>query len=98
MGGVRPRAGQGNEDGRIGELTLFRLREDTGFSPVMAADDLSSDLLHIAETVFGGDDTYSLEFHETVEMPVTDAYASEAKRKIAALWQSIGFRPFKDVV
>ncbi|MEV6332616.1 hypothetical protein [Streptomyces sp. NPDC051909] len=64
--------GDGDEDGpTVGELTLFRLRDYTGFSRIEAADGYSAELLSIAETVLDGSD-YSDAFMEAIESPVGD--------------------------
>ncbi|MFC0844759.1 hypothetical protein ACFH04_13725 [Streptomyces noboritoensis] len=136
----------------IGCLRLYRLCDYTGYSRILAADEVSGDLLHIAETVLDGE-AYSDAFEKAVEMPVGDllildevvlarpwrgfrlgpVFAQEAivrlqggccavacapgageppadgreptreewraaGMKIAALWQTIGFQPFKDGV
>ncbi|MGW4981627.1 hypothetical protein [Streptomyces mirabilis] len=145
---------EGDDDGpQVGELTLFRLRDYTGFSRIEAADGYSGELLSIVEAVLD-EDEYSEEFEEAIETPVGDllildrmyldksyrgfglgpVFAAEAVRrlsggccavavepgmsewpggdpssvsdaendaataKITALWESIGFRHFKDGV
>ncbi|MQS17645.1 hypothetical protein F7Q99_37020 [Streptomyces kaniharaensis] len=143
--------GDDDEDGpHAGELTLYRLRDDTGHSRLMAADSESGELLSIAEAVMDGND-YNEEFQKAIDMPVgdllvldrvylapawrgfglgpifaaeairrleggccavavepgatewpedeslvTDEYHATVTRKIAALWETIGFQHFKD--
>jgi GNAT superfamily N-acetyltransferase len=79
------------EESPIGWITLYRLCDFTNYSRVLAADEISGDLLRIAETVLEGE-VYSAAFEEAVEMPVGDLLILD-RVFLDKVWRGFGLGP-----
>lgn len=80
------------EESPIGWLTLYRLCDFTNYSRVLAADEISGELLRIAEAVLEGE-VYSTAFEEAVEMPVGDLLILD-RVVLDRAWRGFGLGPF----